>query len=129
MTRIPFNGCSDQNSGLPDITSNPDVRAAHSMLELQDAAVATSGHYRHWIDVAGHRLSHTIDPQLGMPLRDPPASASVLACDCMSADACATAMMVLGEACGLALAEKLGLSVLFFKHDQPKAIRCGRFAR
>ncbi len=23
MTRIPFNGCSDQNSGLPDITLHP----------------------------------------------------------------------------------------------------------
>jgi len=108
---------------------NPEVRAAHSMLELQDCAVATSGDYRHWIDVAGYRLSHAMDPQLGMPLRDPPASATVLACDCMSADAWATAMMVLGEACGLALAEKLGLSVLFLKHDQPTGIGCGLFAR
>ncbi|MBB4215466.1 MULTISPECIES: FAD:protein FMN transferase [Rhizobium] len=110
-------------------TPNPEVRAAHSMLELQDCAVATSGDYRHWIDVAGYRLSHTMDPQLGMPLRDPPASTTVLACDCMSADAWATAMMVLGEACGLALAEKLGLSVLFLKHDQPTGIGCGLFAR
>jgi thiamine biosynthesis lipoprotein len=47
----------------------------------------------------------------------------------MSADAWATAMMVLGQAHGLALAESLGLSVLFLKHDQPKGIGCGLFAR
>ncbi|QSZ22988.1 MULTISPECIES: FAD:protein FMN transferase [unclassified Rhizobium] len=110
-------------------TPNLEVRAVHSMLELDDAAVATSGDYRHWIDVGGHRLSHTMEPRLGFPLRDPPASATVIACDCMSADAWATAMMVLGQAHGLALAERLGLSVLFLRHDQPKGIGCGLFAR
>ena len=38
-------------------------RAAHSVLALQDAAVATSGDYRHWVEVKGRRLSHTMDPQ------------------------------------------------------------------
>ena len=98
---------------MPDFT----MRAPHSILELQDAAVATSGDYRHWIEVAGRRLSHTIDPRRGMPLTQPPASVTVIARDCMSADAWATAMMVLGEERGLALAEKLGLSALFLQHD------------
>ncbi|CAN7341521.1 FAD:protein FMN transferase [Rhizobium sp. LjRoot258] len=108
---------------------NLETRAAHSVLVLEDAAVATSGDYRHWIDVGGRRLSHTMDPRLGMPLRHPPASATVIACDCMSADAWATAMMVLGEARGLALAETLGLPVLFLEHGQSKGIGCGLFAR
>ncbi len=37
-------------------------RAPHSILALQDAAVATSGDYRHWVNVQGCRLSHTMDP-------------------------------------------------------------------
>ncbi|NGO66046.1 FAD:protein FMN transferase [Rhizobium daejeonense] len=109
---------------LPD----PDARAPHSILELHDAAVATSGDYRHFIDVGGHRLSHTMDPRLGMPLRQPPASATVIARDCMSADAWATAMMVLGKARGLPLAEKLGISVLFLYHGSEKPAGCGMFA-
>ncbi|KWV57155.1 thiamine biosynthesis protein ApbE [Rhizobium altiplani] len=108
---------------------NLETRAPHSVLVLEDVAVATSGDYRHWIDVGGRRLSHTMDPHLGMPLRHPPASATVIACDCMSADAWATAMMVLGEARGLALAETLGLPVLFLEHGQSKGIGCGLFSR
>lgn len=105
-----------------------DARAPHSMIELCDAAVATSGDYRHWIDVGSRRLSHTMDPRLGMPLAQSPASVTVIARDCMSADAWATAMMVLGEARGLPLAEKLGLSVLFLYHQQERRGGCGVFA-
>ena len=41
---------------------DPDRRAPHAILALQDAAVATSGDYRHWVEVRGRRLSHTMDP-------------------------------------------------------------------
>ncbi|WP_377278123.1 FAD:protein FMN transferase [Rhizobium sp. R86522] len=105
-----------------------DARAPHSILELHDAAVATSGDYRHWIDVNDRRLSHTMDPRLGMPLIQSPASVTVIDSDCMSADAWATAMMVLGETRGLPLAEKLGLSVLFLYHGSEKTAGCGVFA-
>lgn len=105
-----------------------DTRAPHSILELRDAAVATSGDYRHWIDVNDRRLSHTMDPRLGMPLTQSPASVTVIASDCMSADAWATAMMVLGKTRGLLLAEKLGLSVLFLYHGSEKSAGCGLFA-
>lgn len=105
-----------------------NARAPHSILELRDAAVATSGDYRHWIDVNDRRLSHTMDPRLGMPLTQSPASVTVIASDCMSADAWATAMMVLGKARGLPLAEKLGLSVLFLYHGSEKPAGCGVFA-
>lgn len=93
----------------------PDTerRSAHSILELTDIAVATSGDYRHWVEVAGRRLSHTMDPKRDMPLLDAPASVTVLAETCMMADAWATAMMVLGRKEGTALARSLGLSVLF----------------
>lgn len=99
---------------------SPDygMRSAHSILELHDVAVATSGDYRHWIDVNGRRLSHTMDPRRGAPLLESPASVTVLASSCMAADAWATAFMVLGEAQSKPLAHKLGLQVLYIERAE-----------
>ena len=55
------------------------VRAPYAILALQDAAVATSGDYRHWVEVGGRRLSHTMDPRRGGPLAASPASVTVVA--------------------------------------------------
>ncbi|PZF78914.1 FAD:protein FMN transferase [Aestuariivirga litoralis] len=88
-------------------------RAAHSVLALADAAVATSGDYRHFVDVGGRRLSHTMDPRRGAPLAASPASVSVVARTCAEADGWATALMVLGPEQGAAMAAAQGLSALF----------------
>jgi thiamine biosynthesis lipoprotein len=45
-----------------------DTRSPLSVLELNNAAIATSGDYRHWVNVGDRRLSHTMDPQRGGPL-------------------------------------------------------------
>lgn len=100
-----------------------DRRAAHSVLALQDAAVATSGDYRHWVAVNDRRLSHTMDPRRGAPLMEPPASVTVVAQTCAEADAWATALMVLGSKVGAALAERLRLDALFLLRDVEGAIR------
>lgn len=92
---------------------DPGIRAAQSVLEIHDLAVATSGDYRHWVEVGGRRLSHTMDPATGAPLLAPPASVTVLAETCIAADALASACMVLGEEAGRALAARLGVEVLF----------------
>jgi FAD:protein FMN transferase len=103
----------------------PDTkhRSAHSILALQDAAVATSGDYRHWVEVQGRRLSHTMDPNRGAPLIASPASVSVVAQSCAQADAWATALMVLGPEKGACLAEKHGLDVLFLLRDDDGSAR------
>jgi thiamine biosynthesis lipoprotein len=94
-----------------------DRRAAMGVIELGDAAVATSGDYRHWIEVDGNRISHTMDPRSGAPQRNTPASVTVVAHCCMDADAYATALMVLGEGAGRELAQRLGLDALFIARD------------
>ncbi len=96
---------------------DPGIRAAQSILVLQDAAVATSGDYRHWVDVQGRRLPHTMDPRRGAPVEGGPASVTVVAATCAEADAWATAMMVLGPVAGGRLARRLGLDVLFLVRD------------
>ena len=109
----------------------PDTerRAPHSVLALQDAAVATSGDYRHWVTVQGRRMSHTMDPRRGAPLLSSPASVTVVAPTCAEADAWATALMVLGPEAGTALADRQGLSALFLMRDAAGAVHargCGR---
>lgn len=93
-------------------------RAPHSILSLENAAVATSGDYRHWVEVQGRRLSHTMDPRRGAPLVTSPASVTVVARTCAEADAWATALMVLGPDHGAALARKRGLDALFLLRDE-----------
>jgi thiamine biosynthesis lipoprotein len=94
-----------------------DRRSAMGVIELGDAAVATSGDYRHWVQVEGKRISHTMDPRTGAPLRSALASVTVISPRCMDADAYATALMVLGEDAGRALARRLGLEALFVLRD------------
>jgi FAD:protein FMN transferase len=96
---------------------DPARRAPHSILALQDAAVATSGDYRHWVDVGGRRLSHTVDPVRGGPLATSPASVSVVAATCVAADAWATALMVLGSVEGAEMARRHNLDVLFIDRE------------
>ena len=103
----------------------PDAnrRAPQSILALQDAAVATSGDYRHWIDVQGRRLSHTMDPHRGAPLLASPASVTVVARTGAEADAWATALMVLGPDAGAALAARRGLDALFLLRNDDGTAR------
>ncbi|NQV23369.1 MAG: FAD:protein FMN transferase [Rhodopirellula sp.] len=86
----------------------PDAlpRQIHAALRLDDRSLATSGDYRNFFEVDGQRYSHTIDPATGRPVTHDLASVSVLADDCLTADALATAIEVLGPERGLALANR-----------------------
>lgn len=102
---------------------DPERRTPHSILALQDAAVATSGDYRHWVEVQGRRLSHTMDPRRGAPLIASPASVTVVARTCAEADAWATALMVLGLDKGADLVRKQGLDALFLLREDGGSVR------
>ena len=93
------------------------TRDAMGVIELTDMAVATSGNYRHWVDVGGKTLSHTMNPKTGAPLENILASVSVLAATCMESDAWATVLMVLGEKAGQQTAKKLGIDAIFVRRD------------
>ncbi|HRQ35689.1 MAG TPA: FAD:protein FMN transferase [Chiayiivirga sp.] len=105
-------------------------RRTHGVIELEDLAIATSGNYRHFLDIGGQRLSHLIDPRAGAPVRHALASVTVLARTCMDADAWATALLVAGPAEGFELARRLRLDALFLlRHDKGwTEIGLGRFA-
>jgi thiamine biosynthesis lipoprotein len=66
-------------------------------VELSDQGLATSGNYRkHRTDsLTGEKYVHSINPLTGRTVKTNVLSTSVLAPDCMTADAWATALMVL----------------------------------
>ena len=103
----------------------PGQRSAHGVLELQDLAVATSGDYRHFVQVGTERLAHTMDARRATPVRNDVASVTVLAPEGMSADAWATALLVAGGDHGLALAQRLGLEVLFLVRRAGRLVELG----
>ena len=75
--------------------------------------MATSGDYRQFFEYQGRRYSHEIDPANGEPIANGLASVTVVADDCMSADALATGLIVLGPQRGMALAQREGIAAHF----------------
>lgn len=67
-----------------------------TVLNLTNVGIATSGNYRNYYYKDGKKYAHTIDPRTGYPVQHNILSATVIARDCMSADAYATAFMVMG---------------------------------
>lgn len=84
---------------------------------LHDQSLATSGDYRNFFVRDGRRYSHTIDPRTGRPVEHSLASVSIVTDDCMSADAWATTLMVLGPEKGLQLADQQKLAAYLLIHE------------
>jgi len=72
------------------------VRSLRTIVPLTNASMATSGDYRNFYEWKGERFSHTIDPRTGRPVNHALASVTVVSRMCMTADALATALLVLG---------------------------------
>lgn len=94
---------------------DPTQRVPHALIDSRGEALALagSGDYRNYRIVNGVRQSHEIDPLLGIPVQHALAAVTVLADTAMEADAWATALMVLGPADGMRVADRLGLSAYF----------------
>ena len=75
-------------------------------VKLNNRSLATSGNYRKFVEIDGQKFGHSLDPKTGYPAQTDILSATVLADDCMSADAYATALMVMGLEQSKALVEK-----------------------
>lgn len=78
--------------------------SAAESLDLVDAAVTTSGDAFQAVEIAGVRYGHVVDPRTGLGVVGP-AAVTIVAADCTTADALATAALVLGPEAGLELIE------------------------
>ena len=94
---------------------DPIVGESHigDVVELGSGAMASSGDYRNHIDIEGRLYAHIVDPRSGYPLLQRDIAVSVLAENCMAADAWATALTVIGRTNGIAFANTNGLAVMF----------------
>ena len=112
---VRASGTRPDGSGWTVGLERPDrtQRALGRTIEVSDLAIATSGDYRHWHPYGDGIVSHTIDPHTGAPLHGAVCAVTVTAEHCAVADAWATALMVLGEHGGPAMARKLGLDAVF----------------
>ncbi len=66
------------------------------VLNITDKAIATSGNYRQFYIEDGQKVVHTIDPSSGYPVKHNLVSVTVVADECITADAFATAFLVVG---------------------------------
>jgi len=103
----------------------PDAvpQRARTVVPLAGRAMATSGDYRIYFEQAGRRYSHEIDPRTAAPISHGLASVTVLADDCITADALATALIVLGPQAGWALAQRQNLAAYFIVRDADGRLR------
>jgi len=99
-----------------------DQRSVQTVITLNNTAMATSGDYRNYFEENGIRYSHTIDPSTGKPITHKLASVTVLHPSAMTADAMATALLVLGPERGFDLALKENLAALFIVRDKDNFI-------
>lgn len=81
--------------------------------------IATSGNYRNFYVKDGKKYAHTIDPRTGYPAEQNILSSTVVAKDCMTADAYATAFMAMGLDKARVLASSLpDLDYFFIYSDE-----------
>jgi thiamine biosynthesis lipoprotein len=102
---------------IDDTTGSKKER--FEVISLTDYSLATSGNYRNFYIKDGKKYAHTINALTGYPAEGNILSASVLYPDCMTADACATAFMVVGLEKACVLAKQFsGMDYLFIYADE-----------
>ncbi len=100
-----------------DAPVNSNAEIVHSklaMIEITNCGVATSGNYRNYrTDSLGNKVTHTLSPITGHPIISKTLSATVIAQDCGTADALATACMAMPSDSALKMINDMkGVSVL-----------------
>ncbi len=87
--RIGINKPEDDSTGIKN-----DIEEVVQL--CKKGGVATSGNYRNYYVKDGKKYAHTIDPRTGYPSEQSILSATIVAEDCITADAYATSYMAMG---------------------------------
>lgn len=83
--------------GVDKPVDNDQQRELQAIVSLRNKGLATSGNYRKYYMKDGVRYAHTIDPKTGYPVKHNLLSATVISDDAATADAYATAFLVMGQ--------------------------------
>ena len=104
-----------------EMPSEDEAEAAglYTRVRIDNKSLATSGNYKKFYVEDGKKYAHIINPFTGYPAKNNLLSTTVIANDCMTADAYATAFMVMGlEKSKQFLLENKGLGLeVFFIYD------------
>lgn len=78
------------------LDNTTSVNPINAIVKLEDLAMSTSGNYRKFFIENGIRYGHHIDPKTGYPTKNNLLSATLFAKECITTDANATGVLVLG---------------------------------
>lgn len=110
------------NKPIDDSTST--VSEIQDIVSLGNCGMATSGNYRKFYIHNGQKYGHEIDPKTGFPITHKLMSVTVIAPDAMTADAYATAFMVMGVVRSIHTLQKLpGVEAYFIYKNNAGTVR------
>jgi thiamine biosynthesis lipoprotein len=95
---------------------HPRGKGIIETLELEDAAVSTSGDYEKFFIVDGVRYPHIINPKTGWPAQNF-ASVTVIADNTTIADAFSTAVAIMGSEAGIDFLDSQGITGIIFYEE------------
>lgn len=109
--RIGIDKPIDDTSGM--------LHDLQTVLSLCNKSMATSGNYRNYYIKDGKKYAHTIDPITGYPSQLDILGATIIADDCMTADAYATAFMAMGTERSVEIAGTIDGLYYYFIYENP----------
>lgn len=104
------------NKPIEDSTHT--INEIQQVINVSNCAVATSGNYRKFMYNNKRKLGHIFDARTGYPSQKEIVSITIIAKDCATADAYATACMALGLKNSIALIEKLKMAAYIIYIDK-----------
>ena len=107
--------------GINTPSKDAKLTDIEQIVRLTNKGLATSGNYRNYHQAEdGSIYAHTINPKTGFPEKSNLLSATVVAKDCMTADAFATAFMVMGKDKAIEMARTLPEIDIFLIYGNEK---------
>ncbi|MBE6298066.1 MAG: FAD:protein FMN transferase [Bacteroidales bacterium] len=105
--------------GITKPTEQADEESGElfEIINISGKSLATSGNYRRYRIEGGKKYAHTIDPRTGYPVEHTLLSATVIADNCATADAYATAFMVVGIEKAMELCRSYNIDAYFIYQD------------
>lgn len=111
---LTYGSKPDKSDWMVGIVNPTDTSRQIGYLALQGQwCVSTSGDYERYVEIAGVRYHHILDPANGYPADSGVHSVTILSEDGLLSDALSTACFILGKEKGMELAEKYNAEALF----------------
>ena len=109
-----------KDRGIPwsvGITDPDEPGSWFAALKVSDTSVVTSGDYERYFEQDGKRYCHIFDPETGYPAETDLRSVTIVSANSTQADACTTALFVMGLERAQQYCEEQGIEAVFVCRD------------